>query len=86
MDEEAKNRYLASPQKMELLMRDRSFRQIEEERRERLLRAIARLPGARELVGDDAFNAALDEAVTNEALSPLSDDERALICGYLKVR
>jgi len=78
-------RYLASPQKMEGLMRDRRFRQIEEERRERLLRAIARLPGARELVGDAVFQAALDEAVAKEAQPPLSDDERALICGYLKV-
>ena len=78
-------RYLASPQKMEGLMRDRRFRQIEEERRERLLRAIARLPGARELVGDAVFQAALDEAVAKEAQPRLSDDERELICGYLKV-
>ncbi|RVU46787.1 hypothetical protein EA187_06535 [Lujinxingia sediminis] len=86
MREEQNKRYLASPQKMELLMRDRSFRQIEAERRERLLRAIARLPGARELEGEAVFDAALDEAVAHEALSPLSDEERTLIRGYLTVR
>ncbi|TXD38749.1 hypothetical protein FRC96_07360 [Lujinxingia vulgaris] len=86
MSQEENTRYLASPQKMELLMRDRRFRQIEAERRERLLRAIARLPGARELEGDDVFDAALDEAVANEALSPLADEERSLIRGYLTVR
>ncbi|RAL20371.1 hypothetical protein DL240_17470 [Lujinxingia litoralis] len=79
-------RYLASPQKMEWLMRDRRFRQIGEERRERLLRAVARLPGARELVGQEVFEQALDEAVAMEGQAPLSEEERGLICDYLRVR